>query len=382
MGPADGPNYNHPNPPPCATGPMSKGGDLALPLYNATLNCGGDPTNCNKQIVQQPLREIELDSNYATYLGDFIDQHAAGTGAAPFFAYMAFSHTHVPLFYDPKFRNSSARNTIFADTTMELDDTINRIWTSVKNAGIENETLILMTSDNGPWSVKCDLAGSAGPYQGLYQKQLGGGSTLKDTTWEGGQRVFGVAYWPSKITPGIVSDATVSSLDFLPTILALAGVNLPTDRSYDGVDLAPVLFDGASSVRDFLFMTDTVGGARHANVTSVRYKNYKAYTRTYAQEGCTERAGNTTDWPNYLVFDLTADPGESTPITLPSSVMDIIWSKHHALLLDINNTFKSITDYSSGTMIADAPCCNAKNAGCRCIANAINVEGDVDADAI
>ena len=187
------------------------------------------------------------------------------------------------------------------------------------------------------------------------------------------------AHWPSKITPGVISDATVSSLDFLPTILALAGVNLPTDRSYDGVDLAPVLFDGASSVRDFLFMTDTLGGAKHANVTSVRYKNYKAYSRTYAVEGCTESAGNTTDWPNYLVFDLTADPGESTPITLPASIMDIIWAHHHALLLDVDNTFKSITDYSSGTMIADAPCCNANNAGCRCIANgAINAEGDVD----
>jgi hypothetical protein len=56
---------------------------------------------------------------------------------------MAFSHTHVPLFYDPKFANSSARKTIFADTTMELDDTVNRIWQAVKDAGLEEETLIL-----------------------------------------------------------------------------------------------------------------------------------------------------------------------------------------------------------------------------------------------
>ena len=190
LGPSNGPAYNHPMDGPCATGPNKKPdsmGPPALPLYNSTRNCGGAIDNCNAQIIQQPLRETELDSNYANYLGDYIDKHAAGTGAAPFFAYMAFSHTHTPLFYDPKFLNSSARNTIFADTVMELDDTINRIWTSVKNANIENDTLIIATSDNGPWAVKCELAGTSGPYQGLYQKQLGGGSTMKDTTWEGGQ---------------------------------------------------------------------------------------------------------------------------------------------------------------------------------------------------
>lgn len=86
---------------------------------------------------------------------------------------------------------------------------------------------------------------------------------------------MGLAHWPGHITP-TVSHATASSLDYLPTILALAGVDLPTDRSFDGVDLAPVLFGGASKVRDFLFMSDTGGGDEDGNVTSVRYLNFKA----------------------------------------------------------------------------------------------------------
>ena len=291
LGPAGGPNWNLPQESPCPTGPNkdpTASGQSALALYNSTLHCG-DATapNCNAQIAQQPLTENELDRNYAEYAGNFIRRHAA-PGSNPFFMYMAFSHTHVPLFFDPKFANSSSRKTIFADTTMELDDTVNQIWSAVKESGQANNTLIFATSDNGPWSVKCELAGSAGPYIGGYQAKLGGGSAMKDTTWEGGQRVFGLAHWPGHIEP-TVSTATVSSLDYLPTILALAGVPLPADRSYDGVDLAPLLFGGAAKVRDFLFMSDTTN--RDGNVTSVRYLNWKAYTKTCELGGGVDTRG-------------------------------------------------------------------------------------------
>ena len=340
---------------------------LPLPRNSSTRNCGdASAPTCNAQIVQQPLVENQLDRNYADYASAFIRAHAAPS-APPFFMYMAFSHTHVPLFFDPKFANSSSRKTIFADTTMELDDTVKRIWDAVVESGQENETLIFATSDNGPWAVKCDLAGSPGPYVGAYQKQLGGGSSLKDTTWEGGQRVFGLAHWPGHIAPA-VSNATVSSLDYLPTILALAGVPLPTDRSYDGVDLAPLLFGGAPKVRDFLFMADTTSHA--GNITSVRYLNYKAYTLTYSQPSCTEDAAPPVAHPNYLVFDLDADPGETTPIRPSKAVMDAIFTAHAAKLLDIATTFRGNTSYAVGkTMVGSAPCCNPANAVCRCTPN-------------
>ena len=366
LGPANGPYYNLPQPPPCATGPNNAGkgyaGSPALPLYNTTTDCGGGQP-CNSQIAQQPVREDQLDRAYAEYLTKFIADHASPT-APPFFAYMAFSHTHVPLFFDPKFANSSTRKTVFADTTMELDDTVSRIWQAVVDAGLAEDTLILATADNGPWAVKCELAGSPGPYIGAYQAKLGGGSSLKDTTWEGGQRVFGLAHWQGKIAPGSVSNATVSSLDFLPTILALAGVPLPSDRTYDGVDLAPLLFGGASSVRDFLFMGDTTSKA--GNITAIHYKHWKAYSLTYSQASCTEPAAKAVAHPDYLVFDLDADPGESTPVQPGQAVMDAIYAAHRAILVDIETTFRSVANYSSGTMVEDAPCCNPNNAACRC----------------
>lgn len=367
MGPGGGPFYNDPQPAPCPTGPNvdpTSNDAPAIPLYNTTTNCGGLAGSCNGAIAQQPVVETQLDRAYADFLSHFIHNHSA-PGAPPFFAYMAFSHTHVPLFFDPKFANSSARKTVFADTTMEMDDTVNRIWQAVIDAGLADSTLILATSDNGPWEVKCDLAGSPGPYIGAYQAQLGGGSALKDTTWEGGQRVFGLANWPGHIPAGVVSHATVSSLDFLPTILALAGVPLPTDRSYDGFDLAPLLFGNASGVRDFLGMPDTSN--ERGNVTAVRYKQWKAYSKTYSMPSCTQNAAPPVEHPDYLVFDLENDPGEATPVRPGKDVMDAIWAAHHALLLDINATFRSVTSYAQGnTTISAGPCCDAANAACRC----------------
>lgn len=96
--------------------------------------------------------------------------------------------------------------------------------------------------------MACESVGSAGPFNGLWQKAPGGGgggSTLKTTTWEGGHRVVGGVRFRGRVQPA-VSNATVSTHDFLPTMATLAGTPLPTDRHYDGVDLSPILFDGLS----------------------------------------------------------------------------------------------------------------------------------------
>ena len=102
----------------------------------------------------------------------------------------------------------------------------------------------------GQGSVDCDDIGSAGPFFGGWQKAAnggGGGGTWKGTTWEGGHHVVGVAAWKGMIKPGQVSHALVSSLDFVPTFAALAGVALPSDRVYDGMDITNVLLHGATT---------------------------------------------------------------------------------------------------------------------------------------
>jgi len=177
--------------------------------------------------------------------------------------------------------------------------------------------------------------------------------------------MFGFAHWPGKIAPA-VSNATASTLDFVPTIAALAGVKLPSDRVYDGYDLAPVLFGGAAAVREFLFMSD--GKA----VSAVWYdpagtgRHFKLYTATVSSPPCTGKDGGGRAWPNYLIFDLDADPAESTPITLPPADIARVTAALASYNANVSTTFASVADYSSGTMVADAPCCNATNAVCRC----------------
>lgn len=91
------------------------------------------------------------------------------------------------------------------------------------------------------------------------------------------------------------------------------------------------------------------------------------YTRTYSQDSCTEPSAKAVEHPNYLVFDLDADPGESTPIRPGKAVMEAIWAAHNAKLVDIATTFRSNTSYAQGaTMVGSAPCCNGANAVCRC----------------
>ena len=97
-----------------------------------------------------------------------------------------------------------------APSPAQLDSTVNAIWQAVVAAGQANNTLILATADNGPWAVKCQYSGETAapgmPFVGAYQAQLGGGSAFKDTTWEGGQREFGLAHWQGAIAPGQVCD--------------------------------------------------------------------------------------------------------------------------------------------------------------------------------
>jgi arylsulfatase A-like enzyme len=250
--------------------------------------------------------------------------------------------------------------TVFADTVLELDDAVGRIIAALEDAGLADNTLVLATGDNGPWQVKCELAGSPGPYTGAYQKNFGGGGTMKMTTWEGGHRVFGAASWPGRIPAGVVSDALVSTLDFVPTILSQAGVALPTDRQYDGVDLSPILFGEAQSVRASLYHPDGTG-----NLTAFRYNNYKLYWQTDSQPACNESAGQTVVHNPPLIFDLAADPSESTPVTLAPNALQTAITTWKSQMYNVSHTFRNIANYSEGG-IPSSPCCNSSHVLCRC----------------
>jgi arylsulfatase G len=338
---------------------------VGIPLYQClTPRCLDD--NCNKDSIEQPVNLSTLTQSYIDNDRRFIQSSIEAK--KPFFLYLPLSHMHVPHDYARQFKNSSVLPSIYGDTLRELDYHISQTFQVLKDLGVLNQTLLIFTSDNGPWSSKCDLAGDQGPFTGIWQSSPlpfggGGGGTAKFTTWEAGHRVPFIAHWPDMIKPGTVSNAIGSNLDMMPTIANLAGFTLPSNRSFDGIDLGPVLFDGSNQGHEFLFHPDQNG-----TLSAVRYNQYKAYYTTYcAGDGaCGGKKGLIIDHKPPLIFDLSRDLAESTPIVPPQSVYDAIDQGLEAKLKDIASTPHTTVDYRSGGLDARA-CCDAGHIVCRCM---------------
>ena len=158
----------------------------------------------------------------------------------PFFIYLAHNLPHVPLFVSEEFTDVSRRG-LYGDVVQEIDWSVGTILDALKEQGIAENTLVVFTSDNGPWRSFKQQGGSAGLLR-----------DGKGSTWEGGMREPTIFWWPGRIESGVVMDMG-STLDLLPTIAAISGANVPGDRKLDGYDLSPVLFGDGGSPRESMF---------------------------------------------------------------------------------------------------------------------------------
>jgi arylsulfatase A len=147
----------------------------------------------------------------------------------PFFLYLPHTAVHTPIHPGEKFRGKSG-NGRYGDWVEEVDWSVGRILDTLRDLKRAENTLVLFTSDNGPWLVKGPDGGSAKPLRGG-----------KGSTWEGGVRVPTLAWWPGRIAPQSVSDAVAGTIDVLPTLVALAGGVVPAEPVIDGRDLSPLL---------------------------------------------------------------------------------------------------------------------------------------------
>jgi arylsulfatase A len=236
----------------------------------------------------------------------------------PFFLYLASTYPHVPLFASEKFKGKSPRG-IFGDAVEELDWAVGQVLETLRKEKLADNTLVFFTSDNGPWLVKELAGGSAG----LLKEGKG-------STWEGGMREPGIAWWPGKIKPGVTHELA-SSLDLFNTISALAGFSIPTDRVMDGVDMSGILFDGKKSLRDVMFYY------RGDQLFAVRKGNFKAHFQT-----APGYPGNLKQQPFErhdppLLFDVAQDPSEQFDLAKdhPEIVADFLKEveKHRTNLL-------------------------------------------------
>ena len=180
-----------------------------------------------------------LTERYTERAVSFIARHKA----EPFFFYLAYTMPHVPLAPGKAFRGSSKQGS-YGDVIQEIDASVGSIMKALKDNGVERDTLVIYTSDNGPWLSYGDHAGSALP---LREGKL--------TCWEGGLRVPCVMRWPGKLEAGSTSDAMLVTIDLFPTIARLVGAELPK-HPIDGLDVWPLLSGepGATNPHDaYLF---------------------------------------------------------------------------------------------------------------------------------
>jgi arylsulfatase A len=234
-------------------------------------------------VMERPADQTTLTRRYTEEALRFIHEHHD----QPFFLYLAHTMPHTPLFASPTFKGTSLRG-LYGDTIEEIDWSTGQILDALRQAGLDQRTFVLFTSDNGPWLSEREQGGSAGLLR-----------DGKGSTWEGGMRVPGIAWMPGRIQPATTSQPA-STLDLFPTALALAGIQPPPDLPLDGMDIGPLLFDAqALPERPFFFY-------RGHEIFACRLGDWKAHFIT--QSGFGPPGRELHDPP--LLFQLAHDPSE------------------------------------------------------------------------
>ncbi len=232
-------------------GVVPKGRDR---FYPAKIEYWNVPLMLNEEIIERPAHQPTLTKRYAEEAVSFIHAHKD----QPFFLYLPHTMPHVPLFASEQFTGKSRRG-LYGDVVEELDWSVGQVLDTLHDLGLDRKTLVIFTSDNGPWLSFREQGGSAG--------LLRGG---KGEAFEGGMRVPTIFWRPGTIQPGVVTDMG-STLDLFPTVAKLAGAAVPIDRVLDGHDLTPVLEGTGSSGRDsFIYY-------RATDIFAARKGPFKAY---------------------------------------------------------------------------------------------------------
>jgi arylsulfatase A-like enzyme len=300
--------------------PLQNGFDeyLGLPYSNDMwpVDYDGNPVTSGNKSQYPPLPLIDgndvvdtiaeladqatLTTRYTARAIQFIERHKD----EPFFLYFAHSMPHVPLGVSQRFRGDSDQG-MYGDVIEEIDWSVGEVLNALDRFGLGEETLVIFTSDNGPWLNYGNHAGSAGPLR-----------EGKGTAFEGGPRVPAIMRWPGRIKPGSETDRLASTLDLLPTIAAATGAELP-DNEIDGVNIMPLLEGDESAVPRSTFYFYYMGELRA--VREGKWKRvYEHRTRSYVgvEPG---RDGHPGPYafptaPDAL-YDLDADIGETTDVS-------------------------------------------------------------------
>ncbi|UCF34437.1 MAG: sulfatase [Phycisphaerales bacterium] len=218
----------------------------------------------------------------------------------PFFLYVPHPMPHVPLFVSDRFRERSKQG-LYGDVIMEIDWSVGEILRTLKECDLNRNTLVLFTSDNGPWLSYGNHGGSTGPLR-----------EGKGSTWEGGVRVPCIMRWPGRIPAGAICDEPVMTIDIFPTVAALIDAKLPAHR-IDGKDISP-LMSGMPGVRSphevlyFYYHRNDLEALRAGRWKLVFPHQYRSLTGAPGNDG--QPAGYTQQTCELELYDLKTDIGE------------------------------------------------------------------------
>jgi len=245
------------------------------------------------QVVHQaPFDQTRMKRVYEDAAVEFLDREHD----RPFFLYFAHNFPHIPL-YAPDEDLDRSDAGLYGDVVEGLDDSVGRMIEVLERRGVLDDTIVIITSDNGPW-----YEGSAGLARGR-----------KNQTWEGGMRVPFIVRWPSRVSSGITSDAPIVGVDLVPTLLGLLDLPAPPDRILDGADVGAHLFDAAPAEDRLVYYYATSQGGS-GGLDAVRDARFKYHRRRGVRAGGTERLSANADHGPWL-FDLDQDPNESWDVS-------------------------------------------------------------------
>ena len=185
-----------------------------------------------RDAIETPAYQPLLTKRYTEESVKWIAEHSDG----PFFLFLAHSMPHVPLFRSPEFEGHSKAG-LYGDVIEEVDWSVGQLTKALEEAGVAENTLVIFSSDNGPWRTYFDLGGSPGPLR-----------DGKITSWEGGFRVPGIYWWPGTIKPAVINGIGVN-VDLMATVATLTGSALPEGKVFDSLDLSRTLLHGEQSPR-------------------------------------------------------------------------------------------------------------------------------------
>lgn len=280
------------------------GDDIPIENYNV-------PLMRNNEIIERPADQHTITKRYTEEAIAFIKDHKE----EQFFVYLAHNLPHIPLFASKEFRGTSERG-LYGDVIEEIDHGVGQVIKTLKEEGLDENTIVVFTSDNGPWLVFDTHGGSAGLLR-----------AGKGTTWEGGMREPCIFWSPSKIKPAVV-DGLGTTMDLFTTFSKLAGVSIPDDRIIDGVDLSNTLFNNDPSPREAVFYY------RGPEIYAVRLGDYKAHFVTQGEYGM---FGKKERHETPLLYNLSYDPSEQYDIAadhpeIITQIKDIV-KEHKANLI-------------------------------------------------